>query len=61
MSLIDIEELQADYAELRKEFLSTCQRNKELEDLNNQLRAKLKVTEMLHNKGVSESKRKVKK
>jgi len=48
MSLIEIKELQEDMADLRKEFIATCQRNKELELMNEGLRHRLQVTENQH-------------
>ena len=48
MSLIEIRELQEDMAFLRKEFIAICKRNKELECINERLRAELDVTRLQH-------------
>jgi len=46
---IIIADLLADQADLRKEFLASCKRNKELESMNELLRAKMAVMELQHN------------
>ena len=48
MTLIDIKHLQDDLAELRAELIASFVRNKELEAMNELLRAKLMVTENQH-------------
>lgn len=48
-SLIRMKELVIDIADLRKEFLASCKRNKDLESMNERLRAKMDVMELQHN------------
>ena len=52
MSLIEIKELVIDLADLRKEFIASCARNKELEAMNERLRAELDVTRLQHNNAI---------
>ena len=53
MTLIDIKHLQDDLAELRAELIASFVRNKELEAMNELLRAKLMVTENQHANSLS--------
>ena len=57
MSLIEIKELVIDLADLRKEFIASCARNKELEAMNERLRAKLACTELQHNNAIEKKRR----
>ena len=48
MTLINIKQLQDDYNELRAEVIATYGRNKELEAMNEFLRARIVVAEQQH-------------